>query len=244
MSFTVVIPARFASTRLPGKALLDIAGKPMIAHVVDRAQESAAHRIIVATDDQRIADAVTTLDCDVCMTSEDHESGSDRIAEVVNKLDIADDEVIVNVQGDEPLIPGDLINQVAKSLKDAPTAAMSTAAIRIDSEADLNNPNVVKVVFNKRREAMYFSRAPIPFARDERTASAYRHIGIYAYRGEFLKRYDQLQESAIEQTEKLEQLRVLANGDVIMVEEVSHGTGMGVDTQEDLESVRKVLANA
>lgn len=241
MSFSVVIPARHSSTRLPGKVLLDIAGKPMIAHVVDRALESSAQRVIVATDDERIAQAVEGLSCDVCMTREDHESGSDRIAEVVNKLGLPDDEIIVNVQGDEPLIPGELINRVARSLQQAKTAAMSTAAIRIDTDEELNNPNVVKVVFNRRTEAMYFSRASIPFARDERTASAYRHIGIYAYRGEFLKRYHLLDASAVEQTEKLEQLRVLDNGDKIMVEVVEHGTGMGVDTPQDLEAVRALF---
>ena len=242
MSFTVVIPARYASTRLHGKALLDIAGKPMVAHVVDRALESSANRVIVATDDQRIAEAAKDLNCDVCMTREDHESGSDRIAEVVNKLALPDDEVIVNVQGDEPLIPGELINKVAESLRSVSDAAMSTAAIKIEREEDRLNPNVVKVVFKLNGEAMYFSRAPIPFARDEQTSPAYRHIGIYAYRGEFLKRYHRLTESLIEQTEKLEQLRVLDNGDKIMVEVVEHGTGMGVDTQEDLEAVRAFFA--
>ncbi len=241
MAFTVVIPARYASTRLPGKALLDIAGQPMIAHVVARAQESQAHRVIVATDDQRIADAVLAFECEVCMTRADHESGSDRIAEVVEKLTIADGEIIVNVQGDEPLIPGELINQVATSLAASTTAVMSTAAMAIDSDDELNNPNAVKVVFNQRGEAMYFSRAPIPFARDERTASGYRHIGIYAYRSEFLKRYHLLPSSAVEHTEKLEQLRVLDNGDTILVDVVKHGTGIGVDTEQDLEAVRKLL---
>lgn len=252
MSFTVVIPARYASTRLHGKALLDIAGKPMIAHVVDRAHESSASRVIVATDDDRIAEAARILDCDICMTRKDHESGSDRIAEVVTKLALADDEIIVNVQGDEPLIPGELINQVATSLEFARDAAMSTAAMQIHTDAELQNPNVVKVVFNQKGEAMYFSRAPIPFARDsaanvdteDRVIDAYRHIGIYAYRASFLKSYHQLVESSIEQTEKLEQLRVLDNGDKIMVEVVQHGTGAGVDTQEDLATVRAIFARA
>lgn len=242
MSFTVVIPARYGSTRLPGKAMLDIAGQPMIAHVVHRALESSAHRVIVATDDKRIADAVSQIDCEVCMTREDHESGSDRIAEVVSKMDIVDDEVIVNVQGDEPLIPGELIDQVARSLADS-SAAMSTAAMQIDCEHDLASPNVVKVVFNRQQEAMYFSRSPIPFARDDRKLEAFRHIGIYAYRAEFLRRYHLLNESLIEQTEKLEQLRVLDNGEKIMVEVVDHGPGAGVDTIEDLETVRAVFAN-
>jgi len=244
MAFTVVIPARYASTRLPRKALLDIAGKPMIAHVVDRANESSAKRVIVATDDQRIADAVSELKCEICMTREDHESGSDRIAEVVSKFDLADDEIIVNVQGDEPMIPGELIDQVAASLDLAPNAAMSTAAMRIDNADDINNSNVVKVVFNRNGVAMYFSRAPIPYAREERASVAYRHIGIYAYRSEFLKRYHLLVPSSIEQTEKLEQLRVLDNGDTIMVEVVDHGTGIGVDTHEDLETVRDLFSKS
>ncbi len=242
MAFTVVIPARYASTRLPNKAVLDIAGKPMVAHVVDRANESSAHRVIVATDDQRIADAVKGLDCDVCMTRVDHESGSDRIAEVVGKFELADDEIIVNVQGDEPMIPGQLINKVAQSIANAPAAAMSTAAMKIACDEDLQNPNVVKVVFNHRGEAMYFSRAAIPFARDDASVEAFRHIGIYAYRGEFLKRYYRLPASAVEQSEKLEQLRVLDNGDKIMVEVVDDGTGVGVDTQEDLDKVRQLFA--
>ncbi len=244
MSFTVVIPARYASTRLLGKALLDIAGKPMIARVVDRANESGAKRVIVATDDDRIADAASTLDCEVCMTRADHESGSDRIAEVVNKLDIPDDEIVVNVQGDEPMIPGSLIDQVAASLELEDTAAMSTAAIVIDKQEDVDNPNVVKVVFNRKGEAMYFSRAGIPHVRDEQVGRAYRHIGIYAYRGEFLKRYHQLVPSSLEQAEKLEQLRVLDNGDKIMVEVVQHGTGIGVDTQQDLEIVRELFSQS
>jgi len=243
VSFTVIIPARYTSTRLPRKVLLDIAGKPMISHVVDRAFESSAHRVIVATDDERIADAVRTNDCDICMTREEHESGSDRIAEVVTKFDLPDDEIVVNVQGDEPMIPGTLIDQIAASLEFSPEAAMATAAIKIQTEAELNNPNAVKVVFNRLGEALYFSRAPIPFVRDEGAIAAYRHIGVYAYRAEFLKRYHRLMPSTIEQVEKLEQLRVLDNGDKIMVEVVEHGTGIGVDTQEDLDAVREHFKN-
>jgi len=241
MLFTVVIPARYASTRLPGKILADIAGAPMIAHVVDRARESSATRVIVATDDQRIADAVKSLNCEVCMTRADHESGSDRLAEVVEKLGFADDQIIVNVQGDEPLIPGRLIDQVAAALEASSEAAMSTAAKAIDNDADLANPNVVKVVFTLAGKALYFSRAPIPYERDERHTNAWHHIGIYAYRASFLKRYDQLEHSSLEQTESLEQLRVLDNGDSIMVETVDYDTGIGVDTAEDLERVRHII---
>jgi len=242
MAFTVVIPARYASTRLPGKVLADIAGRPMIAHVVARARESSAGRVIVATDDQSIAEAVECLECEVCMTSAEHESGSDRLAEVVEKLSINDDEIVVNVQGDEPLIPGLLIDQVAAALEIAGDAVMSTAAKAIENEADIENPNVVKVVFSRAGKALYFSRAPIPYARDKRDTNAWHHIGIYAYRASFLKRYDQLVRSSIEQTECLEQLRVLDNGDSILVETVDYDTGVGVDTEEDLERVRQIMS--
>lgn len=243
MSFTVVIPARYASTRLPGKALADIAGKPMVAHVVDRALESSASRVIVATDDERICDALNGLECDVCMTRVEHKSGSDRLAEVVEKLCLADDEIIVNVQGDEPLIPGKLIDQVASALSRAGGAVMATAAKEVCDEAALESPNTVKVVFDRHGKALYFSRAPIPYAREHRIARAWHHIGIYAYRAAFLKRYDQLPVSDLEQTESLEQLRVLDNGDTIMVETVDYDTGIGVDTFEDLERVRSLLGN-
>lgn len=242
MPFIVVIPARYDSNRLPGKVLADIAGKPMIAHVVDRARESSASRVIVATDDHRIADALDGLNCEVCMTSSEHESGSDRLVEVVEKLAFDDDDIVVNVQGDEPLIPGALIDQVAAALDIAGDSVMSTAAKAIEDEADIENPNVVKVVFSHAGKALYFSRAPIPYARDERYTNAWHHIGIYAYRASFLKRYDQLVRSAIEQTECLEQLRVLDNGDSIMVEIVDYDTGVGVDTAEDLERVRNIVS--
>ncbi len=244
MSFTVIIPARFASTRLPGKALLEIGGKPMIEHVVERAYESSASRIIVATDDERIQHALMHTNCEVCLTRADHESGSDRLAEVVHKLDINDDEIVVNVQGDEPLIPGKLINQVAAALEVAGDAVMSTAAKAIESDEDLLNPNVVKVVFARNGKALYFSRASIPYAREQRVAKAWHHIGIYGYRASFLKRYDQLVKSAIEQTESLEQLRVLDNGDTIMVETVNYETGIGIDTPQDLERVRAIFSSS
>lgn len=244
MSFIVVIPARYASTRLPGKALAEIAGRPMVAHVVDRANESGAERVIVATDDERIARALDNESCEVCMTRADHQSGSDRLAEVVEKLQIADDAVVVNVQGDEPMIPGRLIDQVATALNLADDAVMSTAARQIEDQATLEDPNVVKVVFARTGRALYFSRAPIPYARDVRIADAWHHIGIYAYRASFLKRYHQLVESSIEQTESLEQLRVLDNGNDITVEAVDYDTGVGVDTPEDLERVRKLMQGA
>ena len=242
MSFTVIIPARYASTRLPGKALADIVGKPMVAHVVDRARESKASRVIVATDHQEIIDALDGVNCEVCLTSADHQSGSDRLAEVVQTLNIADDEIIVNVQGDEPMIPGRLIDQVASSLINAKDAAMSTAARKITNLDLIDDPNIVKVVFTHSGRAMYFSRACIPFARDERKADAWHHIGIYAYRSAFLKRYHSLSPSLIEQTESLEQLRVLDNGEHIMVEQVDYETGIGVDTPADLEKIRLLMS--
>ena len=241
MPFIVVIPARYDSNRLPGKVLAEIAGKPMIAHVVDRARESSASRVIVATDDQRIADVLVGLECEVCMTSSEHESGSDRLVEVVEKLGFDDDEIVVNVQGDEPLIPGVLIDQVAAALDIAGDAVMSTAAKAIEDESEIENSNVVKVVFSNAGKALYFSRAPIPYARDERYTNAWHHIGIYAYRASFLKRYDQLVRSAMEQTECLEQLRVLDNGYSILVETVDYDTGVGVDTAEDLVHVRSLM---
>ena len=242
MSFTVIIPARYASTRLPGKALADIVGKPMVAHVVDRARESKASRVIVATDHQEIIDALDGVNCEVCLTSENHQSGSDRLAEVVQTLNIADDEIIVNVQGDEPMIPGRLIDQVASSLINTKDAAMSTAARKITNLDLIDDPNIVKVVFTHSGRAMYFSRACIPFAREERKADAWHHIGIYAYRSAFLKRYHSLSPSLIEQTESLEQLRVLDNGEHIMVEQVDYETGIGVDTPADLEKIRLLMS--
>jgi len=242
MSFSVVIPARFASTRLPGKMLADIAGKPMIAHVVDRAQESAARRVIVATDSDAIAAALANAECEICMTRENHETGSDRLQEVVQKLDMPDHEIVVNVQGDEPLIPGKLIDQVAQALLADSQACISTAAKLLEDTSDIENPNIVKVVFSHNGRALYFSRAPIPFARDERIASAWHHIGVYAYRAGFLRNYDKLLESSIERTESLEQLRAMDNGHIIRVESVDYPTGFGVDTPQDLAKVRSLMS--
>ncbi|RBP50828.1 3-deoxy-manno-octulosonate cytidylyltransferase [Arenicella xantha] len=242
MSFTVVIPARYASTRLPGKALADIGGKPMIEHVVDRANESEATRVVVATDDERIANALEAIDCEVCMTRADHLSGSDRLAEVVQTLDFSDQDIIVNVQGDEPFVPSQLINQVANALSQSSTAAMATAAKPLVDEQEIINPNVVKVVFAQNGDALYFSRAPIPYARNDRQASAWHHIGIYSYRAGFLRSYHNLLPSNMELTESLEQLRVLDNGYKIVVETVDYETGVGVDTPEDLENARKLFA--
>ncbi len=254
--FKVVIPARFASTRLPGKPLLDIAGRPMVLHVVERALESGADEVWVATDHQGIADAVRAGGYQVCMTSPDHPSGTDRIAEVASQRGWGDDEIVVNVQGDEPLIEPSLIREVAQHLHDHPGAVISTACHAIQDCADLFNPNIVKVVTDREGQALYFSRAPIPWARDAWPTTslltphpslpeglpAYRHIGIYAYRTSFLKIYHLLQPAAIEQFEALEQLRALWHGYRIVVAMVGQAPVAGVDTEEDLQRVRSILS--
>jgi len=251
MNFKVVIPARFASTRLPGKPLLDIGGRPMVAHVVERALESGADEVWVATDHQGIADAVRDHGCQVCMTSPDHLSGTDRIAEVASLRGWGDETIVVNVQGDEPLIAPFLIRQVAQHLHDHAEAAIATACHGLHRRDDLFNPNVVKVVTDRNGYALYFSRAPIPYARDGFVASpdgfpkglpAYRHIGIYAYRAAFLKIYNHLQPAAIEQFEALEQLRALWHGYRIGVAVVDAAPAAGVDTEEDLERVRSLVS--
>lgn len=249
MDFKVVIPARFASTRLPGKPLLDIAGKPMVAHVADRARESGAGEIWVATDHDGIAAAVRAAGYDVCVTSADHASGTDRIAEVVRRNRWADDEIVVNVQGDEPLIAPQLIRDVARALHDHPQAAIATVCHAIHDRATMFNPNVVKVVLDHAGYALYFSRAPIPYARDAFVSPdafpdglpVYRHVGIYAYRAGFLETYQQLAPAAIEQFEALEQLRALWHGYRISVSITDEAPAAGVDTPEDLQRVRALL---
>ncbi|MBT8114239.1 MAG: 3-deoxy-manno-octulosonate cytidylyltransferase [Arenicella sp.] len=240
MSFVVVIPARYASTRLPGKALMDIGGKALIERVVDCANGSAAVRVIVATDDARIADRLANADCEVCMTRDDHQSGTDRLAEVAQKMELNNSSVVVNVQGDEPFIPARLINEVAQSLQSSKSATMSTAARRIESSEDFNNPNVVKVVIDQQGRAMYFSRSAIPHNDYSR---AWHHIGIYAYRADFLKNYHRLAPSILEQAENLEQLRVMDNGKVILVQTIDYDAGIGVDTPADLERARQIATD-
>ena len=244
MDFIVVIPSRYASTRLPGKALIDIHGKTLIERVVDRANLSNASRVIVATDDQRIVDALSSIDCEVCLTNKNHISGSDRLAEVMQLLSINDQTIVVNVQGDEPLIPIELINQVAETLQQSPDATMSTAAHLLTEQDEIENPNNVKVVFDHSSRALYFSRSPIPFDRNVNNLEStkyWKHVGIYAYRAEFLKRYHRLKPSELEQSESLEQLRVLDNGESIIVKTVDYDAGIGVDTVDDLELVRKTI---
>lgn len=253
--FHAVIPARFASTRLPGKPLADIHGKPMVVRVAERAQASGALGVYVATDHDGVATAVTAQGYQVVMTSPDCASGTDRLAEVADKMGWDDDVVVVNVQGDEPLIDPALIRATAQALFDHPAASMATVSHRITDMAEAFNPNVVKVVTDRDGFALYFSRAPIPWARDAWASSPFtlhpslpeglpmqRHIGLYAYRVGFLKAYPTLSRPAIEMHESLEQLRALWHGFRIVVIESEQPIAPGVDTPEDLEKVRALLA--
>ena len=252
MAFTVLIPARLASTRLPDKPLADIGGVPMVVRVAQRALASGASRVVVAADDARIADACAAHGIDALLTRTDHPSGSDRLAEACTQLALPDDAIVVNVQGDEPLIDPALIDAVAAELAAQPEAAMSTAAHAIDSAADFGNPNVVKLVLDARGHAMYFSRAPIPWWRDGRapndgpavptSPAPLRHIGIYGYRAGFIRTFPTLSPAPIETTEALEQLRALWHGFRIAVHVSDHSPGPGVDTPEDLARVRALFA--
>lgn len=244
MSFVVIIPARYASTRLPGKPLVDINGKPMVVHVLERARESGAARVIVATDNTDVARAVEAVGGEVCMTRADHHSGTERLAEVVEKCGFSDDTVIVNVQGDEPMIPPAIIRQVAENLA-VRDIGMATLAVRIHHAEEAFNPNAVKVVTDAQGYALYFSRATIPWDRDRFAASRetigdtfLRHIGIYGYRAGFIRRYVNWEASPLENIEMLEQLRVLWYGEKIHVAVATEVPGTGVDTQEDLLRVR------
>lgn len=251
MSFSVVIPARYASTRLPGKPLLDIAGKPMIQHVYERAIQSSADQVIIATDDSRIAEVAASFNARVCMTDAGHESGTDRLQEVVSQLGLDDQHIVVNVQGDEPLIPPAVIDQVAVNLAANSNAGIATLVEAIDDIEDVFNPNAVKAVMDNNGRALYFSRAPLPWARDEFSADTktlpnatnyYRHIGIYAYRVQFLHQFVQWPPGLLEQTEKLEQLRAMENGVDIHIAEASEAIPAGIDTQSDLDKVRALFA--
>lgn len=244
MSFKVVIPARYASARLPGKPLLDIAGKPMVIRVAEQAAKSGASEIVIATDFEKIMQVAAEYHIKAVMTRLDHASGTDRIAEVAQKLGWGDDEIVVNVQGDEPLIEPSLINEVAQHLANNKDAVMATACHAIHDEASIINPNIVKVVIDANGNALYFSRAPIPYPRDDAHKAnihAHRHIGIYAYRVAFLKKYAQLSVTELEKVESLEQLRVLHHGYKIGVTITQNAPASGVDTQEDLDYVRNVF---
>lgn len=252
MSFSVVIPARYASSRFPGKPLADLAGKPMLQHVYERACESEAVRVIIATDDERIANVAQNFGAEVCMTSGDHPSGTDRLQEVVHKLGFYADDIVVNVQGDEPLIPPRIINQVAHNLMALPMAGIATLSEPIETVDALVNPNVVKVVTDHQGMALYFSRAPIPWPRDSFMSevgrstmpegfSWQRHIGLYAYRVKLLNDFVRWPPAPLEQTECLEQLRALWNGVGIHVDAADETPPAGVDTPEDLERIRQLL---
>lgn len=246
-AFKVVIPARFASTRLPGKPLLDICGKPMVIRVAEQAAKSGAEQVIIATDHQPIVAAANEHGFHACMTRADHISGTDRIAEISSLQGWPDDTIVVNVQGDEPLIPPTLISAVARHLHGHPDCAIATACHPIHEEAFMRNPNVVKTVLDKRGNALYFSRAPIPWPRDAyarnqplpQDVTVLRHIGIYAYRAGFLRAYGQLEPSPVEQVESLEQLRALYHGYKIGVTITQDAPPSGVDTERDLQVARQ-----
>lgn len=253
-TFVVLIPARLASTRLPDKPLADIAGLPMIVRVAQRAGASKASRVVVAADDERIVDACRAHGVEALLTRTDHASGSDRLAEACERLGLADDTIVVNVQGDEPLIDPALIDAVAATLASQSDVAMSTAAHAIDSPEDYMNPNVVKAVLDARGHAMYFSRAPIPWWRDGGVSSdgtrapppspePLRHIGIYGYRAGFVRNFPALPSAPIEAAEALEQLRALWHGHRIAVHVSALRPGPGVDTPEDLARVRALLSS-
>ena len=251
MSCVVVIPARYASERLPGKPLLDIAGKPMLAHVHDRATSSGVGPVIVASDDERIVAAMRAYGADVELTSNTHRSGTDRIAEVVAVRSLDARTVVVNVQGDEPLLPPELIAQVAENLSHREEFAIATLCTAIERENEIFDPDVVKVTFDDTGRAMYFSRAPIPYCRghfESRTGTVsslsrhYRHIGLYAYRAGFLSRFASLSPAPWELAESLEQLRAIHHGYLVHVEAARVPPGLGVDTRADLARVRAIFA--
>ena len=242
-AFKVVIPARYASTRLPGKPLLDIAGKPMIVHVCERALEAEAEQVVVATDDQRIYDTVSALGIQVVMTDPDHQSGTERIAEVAGKMGWAGSDIIVNLQGDEPLIPPSYIRDVAAALASQQQAGIATLAAKIVDSDEIFNPNAVKVVLSQSGYALYFSRAPIPWNRAsfpdrhdiaDANLPHLRHIGMYAYTVDFLQRYCSWSPSLLESIESLEQLRILWHDEKVLVKVVEQTPEAGVDTEEDL----------
>jgi 3-deoxy-manno-octulosonate cytidylyltransferase (CMP-KDO synthetase) len=248
--FTVLVPARLASTRLPNKPLADIAGLPMVVRVAQRAAASGALRVVVAADSLAILEACAAHDVQAVLTRADHPSGSDRLAEACGLLGLDGDDCVVNVQGDEPLIDPALVRRCAELLEERPDCVMSTAAHPLHERADYLNPNVVKVVLDAAGRALYFSRAPIPWWRDGLqdgqpalpTPAPLRHLGLYGYRAGFLRRFPQLQAAPLEHTEALEQLRVLWHGERIAVHVAAQGPGPGVDTPEDLARVRALFS--
>jgi 3-deoxy-manno-octulosonate cytidylyltransferase (CMP-KDO synthetase) len=243
VSFTVIIPARLASTRLPNKPLADIAGLPMIVRVARRAAQSAAARVVVATDAPEVASACAAHGVRALMTRADHPSGSDRLAEAIEQLGLSDEAVVVNVQGDEPLIAPAMIDACAAALAAHTDCVMATVAHALTEPSEFTNPTVVKLVTDKAGRALYFSRAPIAWWRDGggQPRQALRHVGLYAYRAGFLRRFPTLEVSPLEQIESLEQLRVLWHGERIAVHVSDQQPGPGVDTPEDLERVRQLI---
>jgi 3-deoxy-manno-octulosonate cytidylyltransferase (CMP-KDO synthetase) len=249
MSFKIIIPARYSSTRLPAKILADIAGRPMIEHVYRCALQSGAESVVIATDDERIKLAAEKFGAEVCLTDPKHESGTERIAEAVQLLNYSDDTIVVNIQGDEPLMPSTIISQVAGNLARYPDADMATLCTPITSQEEIFNPQMVKVVKDKSGYALYFSRAPIPWNREtfphDYIASPsfpyYRHLGLYAFRVRTLKQYIAWEKSPLEKIEFLEQLRILWNGGRIHVDTTSIFVPAGVDTPEDLLVVKNIL---
>ena len=249
MNFTVLIPARLASTRLPNKPLADIAGLPMVVRVAQRVgsltNSGGRIRVVVAADSAEIVAACQLHQVEAILTRSDHASGSDRLAEACQLLSLSDEEIVINVQGDEPLIAPELVEAVARLLSECPAASMSTAAHAIDTAADFNNPNVVKVVLDVNAMALYFSRAPIPLWRDQPSClpspAPLRHIGIYGYRVGFLRKFPTLSPAPLELAESLEQLRALWHGYRIAVHIAQEAPGAGVDTPEDLERERRLF---
>jgi len=250
MGFKIVIPARYASSRLPGKPLADIHGKPMIQHVYERAIQSQAEQVVIATDDERVFDAAKSFSGEVCMTKSTHQSGTERIAEVVKIYGWSADTIVVNVQGDEPDLPISLIHQVAQDMQAFPAANISTLCTPITDIEMMFDPNTVKVVLDAQGFALYFSRAAMPWHREgfgqtpkSLSESCFRHIGLYAYRAGYIQTYVGSEVSPLELVESLEQLRVLWHGGKIHVSEASELPGVGVDTLADLQAVRVHLSN-
>jgi len=240
--YRVIIPARYAATRLPGKPLLEIADKPLIQHVYESAAKSNAMQVLIATDDSRIKDTARSFNADVVMTSPEHSSGTDRLAEVINGLELEEDDIIVNVQGDEYGLPPVLIDQVARGLHDNPAHSMSTLCEKITAAEEMENPDIVKVVLNSLCSAILCISSAIPWNNGDGLESfcrGYRHIGIYAYRAGFLKEYTSLAPSHLEENERLEQLRTIYHGYSIHVQEAEAISGIGIDTPADLELARK-----
>ena len=253
MSFIVVIPARYESSRLPGKPLMEIMlGKTMIQGTWEQAKKSGADRIVVATDNQQVKTVCESFGAEVCMTKQEHQSGTERIAEVVEKLHFSDQDIIVNVQGDEPMLPSELIHQVAEGLEEQPSINMASLCEPIDDVETVFDPHAVKVIRNQQNLALNFTRAPMPWSRDTFEGNPSlpenwlykRHIGLYAYRAGFIKQYVNWQECQLEKVERLEQLRVLWYGEQILVLDALMDAGVGVDTEQDLQRVRALLSTS